>query len=313
MSPAAVELVKRGLEDPSAVTHFLRKKVIRKTWPIWQSFGFHVVPNHFYYPIPDTDDLRRKQPWNETYPTAGIDLREDRQLELLDECRDYFAEYTHPEREAGFVTNGDGPMLYAMVRKFEPDRIIEVGSGESTAVTLAAARKNEQESGTTTEITAVEPYPDEALRELARGNDGLTVLESRAEDVDVSEYCRLESGDFLFIDSSHTLTVGNDVAHLYLKVLPQLPDGVCVHSHDIRFPAEYPKEWILDEHRFWTEQYLLQAFLMFNETFEVLWAGNHMSDQYPEELERSLPNYRSSAEADDGGGWPGSFWMRRNE
>jgi hypothetical protein len=198
-----------------------------------------------------------------------------------------------------------------MVREFEPDRIIEVGSGESTEVALAASQKNKQESGVSTDITAIEPHPSEKLQNIDKHNGNVTLLKSRAEDIGVREYCKLEDGDFLFIDSSHTLTVGNDVAHLYLKVLPQLADGVCVHSHDIRFPSEYPKEWMLDDHRFWTEQYLLQAFLMFNDTFEVLWAGNHMANHFPDELEQRLPNYQSGSKADAVGGWPGSFWMRR--
>lgn len=311
MVSSIVGLAKRGLENPSAVLPFLRRKMIQKTWPIWQSLGFHIVPNHFYYPIPDTNDLRQKQLWNKRYPTAGIDLREDKQLELLNDFNEYFAEYSFSEEENGFAVHGDGPILYAMVREFQPDRIIEVGSGESTKVALTASKKNEQESGTLTKITSIEPFPDKDLQELAKDNDNLTLLKSRAEDVSVSDYCQLDDGDFLFIDSSHTLTVGNDVAHLYLKVLPQLAEGVYVHSHDIRFPSEYPKEWVLDRHRFWTEQYLLQAFLMFNDTFEILWAGNHMSNQYPDNLEQRLPNYRSDSKTDRGKGWPGSFWMRR--
>lgn len=308
-----VDMVKRGLKNPSGIIPFLRRKVIQRTWPIWQSLGFHVVPNHFYYPIPDTNDLRQKQPWNNTYPTAGINLQEDKQLELLDNFNDYFAEYSFPEEEHGFAAHGDGPILYAMVRNFQPNRFIEVGSGESTKVALTASRKNEQESGTLMEITAIEPYPDEGLEELAEDNNNLTLLKSRAEDVSVRDYCQLEAGDFLFIDSSHTVTIGNDVAHLYLKVLPRLAEGVYVHCHDIRFPSEYPKEWILEDHRFWTEQYLLQAFLMFNDTFEILWAGNHMSNQYPEKLEQRIPNYQSGTKNDSGGGWPGSFWMRNNK
>lgn len=97
----------------------------------------------------------------------------------------------------------------------------------------------------------------------------MTLRERKAESIDVSEYLRLGPNDILFIDSSHTLTIGNDVNHLFLRVLPQLPEGVFVHVHDIRFPEEYPKELVLNQHRFWSEQYLLQAFLMFNERFEV--------------------------------------------
>ena len=300
MGSKYIHLIKRGLENPTAIPQYL----IERTWRVWESLGFHIVPNHFYYPIPDTSNLRQKQPWNEEYSTAGVELKDEEQLKLLDNLSGYFPEYS--SSGSGFESNGDGTVLWAMIRKFKPQRIIEVGSGTSTKVALSASERNEIDSNVTTEITAIEPYPSKELQNLDEKHNNLTLIKSRAEDIAVEDYCELESGDFLFIDSSHTLTTGNDVAHLYLKVLPQLPDGVFVHSHDIRFPSEYPKEWLLDKHRFWTEQYLLHAFLMFNDSFDVVWAGNHMSNQYPEQLEQSIPNYEI------GEGWPGSFWIQRN-
>jgi len=35
---------------------------------------------------------------------------------------------------------------------------------------------------------------------------------------------------------------------------------------------------------YWNEQYLLQAFLVFNSRFEVIWPGNHMILRYPDEV-----------------------------
>lgn len=294
------EMIRKGLEDPSKIPPFLRSRFIRKTWSFWESLGFHLVPNHFYYPIPNEDDLREKDPWNKKYPTDGIELRETEQLDLLDGFENHISEYSYSY--SGSINRADGTVLYSMVREFEPDRIIEVGSGKSTRISLRASDMNMQESGDSTEITAVEPYPDDDLLSLASENEELNLIESRAEDVDISRYLQLESGDFLFIDSSHTLTIGNDVSHLYLKLLPQLPEGVFVHSHDIFFPNEYPKHWTLDKKRFWTEQYLLQAFLMFNDAFEVVWSGQYMYDEYHTEFKQAMPK------ADSGGG---SFWIRR--
>ena len=56
--------------------------------------------------------------------------------------------------------------------------------------------------------------------------------------------------------------IGSDVQYEYLSIMPKLKKGVLVHIHDIFLPAEYPKEWILEDFRFWNEQYLLQAFLI---------------------------------------------------
>jgi hypothetical protein len=296
-----LEMVREGLRDPAEARRYL----IESTWGFWERFGFFVVPDHYYFPIPSTEELERNRPWEGEYPTAGIDLREGSQRHLLEEFRQYVSEYE--PSGGGFESNGDGPVLFAMVREFEPDRVIEVGSGSSTRVVLEASERNAADSGERTEVVAVEPYPDDDLRRLAARHDNLTLRESRAEDVDVAFYTDLEDGDFLFIDSSHVARAGNDVTHLYLKVLPQLPTGVYVHAHDIRFPSEYPREWLVDDHHFWTEQYLLQSFMSYNDSFEVVWSGNYMSEAYGERLEAILPNYESDA------GWPGSFWIRRTD
>lgn len=297
----ALEMVREGLREPAEARRYL----LERTWAIWERFGFFVVPDHYYYPIPSTADLERTRPWEEPFPTAGIDFREGFQLGLLEEFEQYVAEYE--PFDDGFESNGDGPVLYAMVREFEPDRVVEVGSGSSTRVVLEASERNAADSGERTEVVAIEPYPDEDLRRLAARHDNLTLRESRAEDVDVEFYTALEAGDFLFVDSSHVARAGNDVTHLYLRVLPRLPVGVYVHAHDIRFPEEYPREWLVDDHHFWTEQYLLQSFMSYNDSFEVVWAGNWMSETHGERLEAALPNYGCDA------GWPGSFWIRRSD
>jgi len=87
--------------------------------------------------------------------------------------------------------------------------------------------------------------------------------------------------------------------------MPKLKKGVLVHIHDIFLPAEYPKEWILEDFRFWNEQYLLQAFLIYNQAFEVLWMGNYMNLMHSNELEAAFSSYEREKIT------PGSFWMRK--
>jgi len=118
------------------------------------------------------------------------------------------------------------------------------------------------------------------------------------------EFGKLKENDILFIDSSHVLKIGSDVQYEYLDILPRLSKGVIVHVHDIFLPAEYPKEWVLKDYIFWTEQYLLQAFLAFNDSFEVLWAGHYMHLKYPNKLEDAFSYKRDER-------LPGSFWMRK--
>ncbi len=107
----------------------------------------------------------------------------------------------------------------------------------------------------------------------------------------------------LFIDSSHTVKIGGDVNYLFLEVLPRLKPGVIVHVHDILFPFDYRRDWVMDEFRFWAEQYLLQAFLSFNSEFEVLLSNSYLAYRYMEDLKATFPK------SPWWGG--GSFWMHR--
>ena len=124
------------------------------------------------------------------------------------------------------------------------------------------------------------------------------------QDVSLDEFQSLRKNDILFIDSSHVCKIGSDVQFLFLEVLPRIRPGVVVHIHDIFMPMEYPKQWVLDQHLFWNEQYILQTFLSFNTTFEVLWAGQWMHIKHPDALMKAFPSYKT-------GVWPGSFWFRR--
>jgi len=100
---------------------------------------------------------------------------------------------------------------------------------------------------------------------------------------------QLAAGDILFIDSSHVVKTGGDVTYLFLEVPPRLRPGVIVHVHDVFLPQEFPRSWILDLHLFWTEQYLLQAFLTYNSDFEVLFASGYMGLQHRQDMQRTFP------------------------
>jgi hypothetical protein len=168
-------------------------------------------------------------------------------------------------------------------------------------VSAAAASRNAAE-GRPCVITAIEPFPGERLR---RGVDGVELRRTELQDVPLELFTSLQAGDILFIDSTHVLRIGSDVQYEFLEILPRLAKGVVVHVHDVFLPAEYPREWVLKERRFWTEQYLLQAFLAFNDTFRVLFAGHFMHLRHSREFAAAVPNYDPARHG------PGSFWMRR--
>ncbi len=258
------------------------RRFIKKTFPLWQKLGFHITPNNYEQPIPDTrtlkDDLWQKQ------SCLGIDMNEEGQLNLLSIFSSKFKqEYERLPRSKtqvpyqyhlnnGWFESVDAEILYCMIRHFKPKKIFEIGSGYSTYLSAQAILKNKEEDNTfECELVAIEPYPNDVL---VAGFPGLSkLLTKEVQDIPLSEFKKLQENDILFIDSSHVLKVGSDVQYEILEILPTVNKGVIIHFHDIFLPTEYPKDWILKDYRFWNEQYLLQAFLAFNNHFEVLWGG----------------------------------------
>ena len=290
-----------------------RRIVLQQTFDIWQVLGLHVTPNHFYDPIPDTRNLPQSL-WTRLDEMVGIDMRADQQLRLLDQFQsrfrgeyDAFPAQGSPSHGSYFVNNGtfesvDGEVLFCMVRHFRPERIVEIGAGASTLAAAEAVVRNTSE-GYPCRLTSIDPFPPTAIR---AGVSGLTELaEKPAQEMPLEVFTQLQANDILFIDSSHVVRIGGDVVFELLQVVPRLQVGVLVHVHDIFLPAEYAREWVLNQKRFWTEQYLLQAFLAFNSEFEVVWGASYMHLNYPDKLAAAFSSYRSDR------CWPGSFWFRR--
>jgi Methyltransferase domain len=285
----------------------LHSRKFPEIFPTWEQQGFHVTPVHFYQPIPDTQRLPETL-WNKPSELVGLDMNDPVQLDLLrkrfSKFRDEYEQF--PTRPTGqpsrfylnnnFFDGTDALVAYCMVRHFQPRLIIEVGSGFSSLTLGEAAAKN----GSSV-LICIEPFPQEFLKQSFPGLHSL--IEKRVEDIELEFFSQLGSGDILFIDSSHTVKIGGDVNYLFLEVLPRLKPGVIVHVHDIFFPFDYRRDWVLDELRFWTEQYLLQAFLTFNSEFEVLMSNSYLSQYYSDNLKVAFPSLSSW-----GGG---SFWMRR--
>lgn len=276
-----------------------------------QKLGFHITRNHFYHPIPDTRLLNDELWINDEI--SGVKLDQNRFLDMLSEFSVYKDEYDQFTKLATssphqyFSNNGsfqavDGDVYYCMIRNFKPKRIIEVGSGFSTYLAAQALLKNEEEDGTKGQLISIDPYPNQTIK---KGFPGLSkLIESKVEDLDISIFKTLQNNDILFIDSSHVLKIGSDVQYEYLKLLPNINKGVLVHIHDIFLPLEYPKDWIFKHHRFWNEQYLLQAFLSFNNVFEILWPGHYMSIYFLDKLKKVFPSCSEK-------NLHVSFWMKR--
>ena len=286
---------------------YVREPFRVRYFPLWEKHGFHLSPVHFYEPIPDTriltDALLEKES-----DLIGIDMHEADQLVLLRNVFPQFrAEYAEIPREPGtdpkqfylnngYFTGADALVYYGIVRHFNPQLVIEVGSGFSSRLAARACRRNGQG-----EVICIEPNPDQVLRD---GFSGLTMLiPKRVEEVGFDLFQRLRANDILFIDSSHIVRCCGDVNCLLLEIVPRLNPGVIVHLHDIFLPQEYGRAWITGRYRFFTEQYLLQAFLTFNAEFRVLFANHYMALKHQEEMAALFPNSSGFGST--------SFWIRR--
>lgn len=252
-------------------------------------------PGHFYSPLSNVTDVRRAQAWLDAEP-VGVDLRADTQLTLFSELRPALEgpKFDRYQPDSDQYGRPDAAVLQAMLRHHRPHRIIEVGSGHSTAAMLDTA----DEFYVPGRITCIEPYPDRLLAALRPGDD-VELHRLPVQDVDLTHYADLEAGDLLFIDSTHVLKPGSDVAWLYLHVLPRLAPGVLVHIHDIFWPFEYPETW-LAQRRDWTELYLLQALLTGSSMWQI--------EMFSSWLWRTHPDLVPADLRDPG---PSNIWLRK--
>jgi hypothetical protein len=278
------------------------------------------LPVHFYSPVPDIADLQRRNAYCRKSELAGIEWNVASQVEFFlylgrrfgTECAWSAHPTGNPEEfytENSNFSFGCAAALHCMIRFFQPQRIAEVGSGNSSKIINDAIGCNIREFGSRPSYTVIDPYPEQArinrLVNLSR------VVPDLVENVPVSFFSELGDGDILFIDSSHMVKTGGDVNFLILDVLPTLAPGVVIHFHDIPMPNEYPEVWHTNPafRAFFTESYLLQAFLSCNAEFEVLLSMAVTNKNGDELIQRAFPHYdpmRHSLQS-------GSIWLRRKK
>lgn len=284
-----------------------------KSFRLFRKFGIHLTPVHYYSPIPDIRELEASH-WGSRSSLIGLDMDLKGQQAIM---KSIFVKYRnecdfprHPVEldYAYFVENSmfgyvSAAAMHCFVRHYRPRKIVEVGAGYSTRVLAGAARLNSLD-GNGSNLTAIDPFPS---RLPSNGVPGLSsLIAERVQDVNTDIFTCLQENDILSIDTSHVVKTGGDVTYLYLKIIPRLAPGVIVHIHDIFFPCDYPLVW-LEKRRFWNEQYLLQAFLSHNKSFQVLW-GQKYAEIYAPELYKSVFGDRTSYEENYDSY---SFWMRR--
>lgn len=309
-----VDLLISPLTFLGAILLLLIRRVGIRRMPVskkvFMLVGVFPVRDHYYEPLFNAKYLTTPLSAERFIP--GIDLNVQEQLSILgkfhynDELSDLNLEksttrefYYHNES----FGPGDAEYFYNIVRSYKPGRIIEIGSGNSTLLAIEAIKENKREDADYTCMhICIEPYEAEWLETA-----DVTVVREQVERIDKRIFSDLKENDILFIDSSHVIRPQGDVLFEYLEVLPTLPGGVLVHIHDIFTPRDYPEACLVEDVRFWNEQYLLEAFLTNNGSFRIIGALNYLKNNYFIELADKCPILRHET-------WrkPGSFWMMKN-
>jgi predicted O-methyltransferase YrrM len=161
-----------------------------------------------------------------------------------------------------------GRWLAGAIGSIRPKRYVEIGSGFSSALILDI--NDEQRPDDPIHCTFIDPKPDRLLGLLRAGDEEhCDFLKCPVQEVDLSVFDRLESDDVLFIDSSHVAKSESDVVTELFTILPRLKSGVYIHFHDIPYPFDYPRRWLVEQNRSWNEAYFLRAFLMHNTSYPV--------------------------------------------
>lgn len=298
----------------------LAKRLLRRGFEVGQRAGVDVLPRHFYSQIPSVDELRKNDAWKRPRDMSSVRGYEtSSQLKFAERiCGRALVERAMHDRlyEQACASNGEpgfGPIeaefLYAFVRTERPRRIVQVGSGVSSAVIAAAASHAQY----VPELCCIDPYPTEYLkREAAAGR--IQLIAEPAQTVIVEQAKALRGGDLLFIDSTHVVKPGSEVNVIVLDVLPFLAAGVWVHFHDITFPYDYTRRVTSEDLFFPQESTLLHAFLSCNDRYELYASLSMLHYAAPARLAELLPAYRSAGN-DAGlltteGHFPSSAYLR---
>jgi predicted O-methyltransferase YrrM len=299
---------RQGLAD---IRFFISRELVN---PLLRPLGFTLIADHFYQPIPNRAEVISQA--NTPRPCGGCVFNYEEQMPFIRQLLTQYKAEINSEADLGAAGyrmsyggfgSGDAEVLYCLIRHLKPSRIVEVGAGTSTQVIVAALRKNAGDGSHPCELTSIDPYPSkEAVETAGMKHAGVThnLIGARVQDVPVSTFQSLGENDILFVDSSHVFKAGSDVEHEFHNIYPSLRRGVWVHVHDIFLPFDYPPEWNNKKSFFWNEQYILEAFLQFNNAFRIRAALNMIARRDPAVFSDSIERYREQRT-------PGSFWMQR--
>lgn len=275
------------------------------------SFGW---PNgHYYSPIHKLDDLvcynevTRKS--REEFASTIPGFSDEKMVKNFNGIKKYFKDFDYPIEDDGksrfYIKNisypiTDALVLFSMIKDIKPKKIIEIGSGFTSALMMDV---NERFFNNKIDITFIEPYPELLISKMNREDKKrYKVIPNGVQEVPVKEFLRLEKGDILFIDSTHVSKFNSDVNYELFNILPNIKAGVTIHFHDVFDGFEYPLKWLEDGWA-WNEDYLLRAFLSGNTNYEVLMMNDYMTRRHSDLLLKSYHRVENNC--------GGALWIQK--
>jgi predicted O-methyltransferase YrrM len=270
------------------------------------------LPGHFYSPVISIEDIKNRSAaiWKKNEPDGipGIDLNVNEQKDLIENLTLYYKDLPYEKGnnsktryyfENNYFSYTDGIVLYSMIRHFKPKRIIEIGSGFSSAIMMDT---NEMFFTNKINLTFIEPNPDRLNSLLSKKDKKQNLLkQSDVQNVSLDEFKKLNARDILFVDSSHVVKTGSDVNYILFEIMPILKSGVLIHFHDVFYPFEYPKKWVF-EGRNWNEDYFLKAFLMYNNSFKITLFVHYLHQHHSKFFSGMPLSYKNTG---------GSLWLEK--
>lgn len=281
---------------------WLIKYFLNKTWYLKNLYnkidqqGFFNA-GHYYSPIPHREDIKQFKKKNDSLKPQlpDINLNREKQKQILSDYAQFYKDLPFPENKKEnfryFYNNdyfgySDAIFLFSFLLKNKPKKIIEIGSGFSSAVILDTI---ENFFPKRPDVTFIEPNT-QRLNNLIfeKDKNNFKLINKKLQETSRDIFSQLKTGDLLFIDSSHVIKYGSDLQTLFFNILPFLPEGVFVHFHDIFYPFEYPYEW-LKKGIYWNEIYFLRAFLSYNYNWEIYFFNTYVSNEFEGIISKHMP------------------------
>jgi hypothetical protein len=262
--------------------------------------GAKVKPHGFYVPYRYASSIQERKNLTYFWLKEILDANKENFENFVEELEKYSSRFdqfrnenpqnkNQPRFNNEWFSGIDAAAAYGMVRKYHPERILEIGSGHSTRFLTQAIR----DEGLNTHFHSIDPVPRRDIDEICS-----EITRAPVDQVPVSEFKKLGKNNFLFLDGSHIALPGTDADYIFGEVFPILKPGVIIHVHDIFLPWGYPKEWQI---RRYNEQNVLLGILG-GKRFEILFPSQY--------VRRTLGKSCDSVAPLQKGAFESSFWMQ---